>query len=306
VRPPAWLSAVHVGAIVVGVPVLAFWATRAEGVVWSASTALAAVGGALLAHLAAALYAFRFRLVMRVVGIHLGAVESLRLNWLATFYQFFVPFAVGADVTRMVKLKVQNHQTLPSVSGIVLDHLVGLLALIVLVGVLFVSQRPQGLDFALDADPGLLGLGVFLVVAGGIAACWRYRDRARALLDTLLRHRRALVLGLLFSVAMQMLLACAIWAASVAWDLGLAYGDVLFVLSCAQFLQGVPLQIAGAGIADVAGAGLFVALGLTLPAAILLMSLFYLCRLSVAMTGGLWELWAVRQARLPAQTGNQA
>jgi hypothetical protein len=48
--------------------------------------------------------------------------------------------------------------------------------------------------------------------------------------------------------------------------------------------------VLGAGTAELAGAGLYLALGLPGAAAVLMTSLFYSYRLIMALLGGLWDL----------------
>ena len=53
---------------------------------------------------------------------------------------------------------------------------------------------------------------------------------------------------------------------------------------------GALVVVAGVGAGDVAGTGLYLALGLSMPDALTLVSLLYCYRLAMAAVGGLWEL----------------
>ncbi|CAN0504062.1 unnamed protein product, partial [Phaeothamnion confervicola] len=112
---------------------------------------------------------------------------------------------------------------------------------------------------------------------------------AGQVLARLLAHKRDAALALAWSVAMHALLAGAVYVGSLGWGLALTYWQVLFVLASASVLQAVPASLLGIGVADVAGTGLYVALGLSLPDALLLVSLLYCYRLLAAVLGGLWE-----------------
>jgi len=78
--------------------------------------------------------------------------------------------------------------------------------------------------------------------------------------------------------------------------LEIGFWHILFVLSAASVFQAVPANVAGIGPAEVAGTGLYLALGVSWPAAVLLVSLLFSYRLLVAVIGGTWELLALRRA----------
>ena len=99
---------------------------------------------------------------------------------------------------------------------------------------------------------------------------------------------------------MQLLLAAAVHTGGGALGIEIAYLEILFVLTASLIFQAVPVNVGGVGVADVAGTGLYVALGLALPAAILLVSVMYFYRIAIAIVGGLWELSATRVTRAPS------
>jgi uncharacterized membrane protein YbhN (UPF0104 family) len=131
------------------------------------------------------------------------------------------------------------------------------------------------------AGAGLLGAAVLAVRQHrprGVHGLWagaRRRELARAF-------------GL--SCLMQGCLATAVWLGSRGWAIDIGYLDVLLVLTTSLMLQAIPLQLAGIGAAELAGTGLYLALGLSPAGALLLVSLLYCYRLAVAIAGGLWAL----------------
>ncbi len=247
--------------------------------------------GLLLSHLSCGFLAGRFRSSLAIPGIRIGAAQSVKLNAFATFCQFFVPLSVGADLTRFAICRELDpaRRAWRCAAGIIIDHCTGLVTAIVIVMALSYSVFPN----ALMTTPysALAVAGIFLL---SITGAWYFARRTTRstlrVLSTLRRHRSRLVLGLGLSLAMQVILAAAVYVGNVGWDLQLAYREVLWVLACCSVMQLVPFNVAGITVGDAAGAGLYIALGLALPDALRLVALFYAYRVSVAVIGGAWQL----------------
>ncbi len=249
------------------------------------------IPGALLSLLSLLAYAARFRRVMHMLDLQFSLLDGLRIVSFAVFCQFFVPLGAGADLAKYMKLRglAPERRALLSAAGIVLEHLLGLVALVSIASVLFALLRP----FALEVNIALLVLGALTVVALAAWVLLRAQGAAgldgRHLLARLGSHKRDAALALLWSVLMHALLAGAVYVGSLGWGLALSYWQVLFVLASASVFQAVPANLLGIGVADVAGTGLYVALGLPLGDALLLVSLLYCYRLLAAVLGGVWE-----------------
>ena len=249
------------------------------------------IPGALLSLLSLLAYAARFRRVMHMLDLQFSLRDGLRIVSFAVFCQFFVPLGAGADLAKYMKLRglAPERRALLSAAGIVLEHLLGLVALVSIASVLFALLRP----LALEVNIALLVLGALTVVALAAWVLLRAQGAAgldvRHLLARLGSHKRDAALALLWSVLMHALLAGAVYVGSLGWGLALSYWQVLFVLASASVFQAVPANLVGIGVADVAGTGLYVALGLPLTDALLLVSLLYCYRLLAAVLGGVWE-----------------
>ena len=244
--------------------------------------------GAFLALCSLAAYGARFRQVMRLLNIKLTLRESLRIVSFAVFCQFCVPVGGGAELAKFLKLRglAPERRALISASGVVLEHIIGLLALVATASVLFAIFRP----FALTVPPLVVAIVAPTILV--LAAMVLLRRQGSTRLDStqLLAHKSDVVLALGWSLLMQVLLAAAVYVGSLGWAMNIAYWQILFVLTTAGVLQAVPANLLGVGAADVAGTGLYVALGLSVSHAILLASLLISYRLLVVLFGGLWEL----------------
>lgn len=278
---------------------LVWWAWQARPATVALRWHALLVPGALLSLLSLLAYAARFRRVMHMLDLQFSLLDGLRIVSFAVFCQFFVPLGAGADLAKYMKLRglAPERRALLSAAGIVLEHLLGLTALVSIASMLFALLRP----FALEVNVALLVLSALTVVA---LAAWVLLRRQRLagldagqLLARLVAHKRDAALALVWSVLMHALLAGAVYVGSLGWGLALTYWQVLLVLASASVLQAVPANLVGIGVADVAGTGLYVALGLPLTDALLLVSLLYCYRLLAALMGGLWE-WDKARLRM--------
>lgn len=285
-----WLRVLRIAAVLIGLPVLVYWASREQALNLRQGLHPLLLLGIGLSLVAAALFALRFRIMLVTVQIRLGFVDTLRMTLLSMFYYFFVPLAVGGDVTRFVKLKARDYGAMPVAAAIVLDHAAGFAGLMLLSAGVFTFERP--LDVTLDtrtvaavvALAGLIGALLFL----------RLRDhptiRLRVLYDYALAHWRRFAAALVLSLVVHTLFAAAVFAGGRGWGIEITFPELLFVITTALMFQALPLNVAGVGAAEVAGTGLYVAIGLPLSAAVLLSSLPVIYRLIAGIIGGAWDL----------------
>ncbi len=286
------LTIARIAALALGLPLLLWWLAREAALAQVPAGDLAlGVGLSLFSML---LYALRLRRVLAVVGIAVGRRETLRLALLSMFYHCFVPFALGADLTKFVKLRARDHATHAIAGAIVLDHAIGATSLTALAAASWSQLAIPGVPL-LPLLGGSLVLAALLALVGLLlAARLRPSRDLRGVLAHARRRWPLLAGALALSLTMHALLATAIWVASRDWGLALDFTRVLAVFSASALFQSVPVSVLGVGGAELAGAGLYLALGLPAAAAVLMSSIFYSYRLVMALVGGLWDLWPVR------------
>ncbi|MSQ67228.1 MAG: hypothetical protein EXR83_03400 [Gammaproteobacteria bacterium] len=300
-RQRRWLARARTLLLVCGLSVLLLWAMRERALLrWDPQLLV----GLLLSQLSMVAFSQRFRAVMRLAGLALGWLETLRILSLAVFYHCFVPLSVGSELTKFLKLRAAapTHRAGTLAAVLVVDHAVGFVALLGVALSLLVWRAPLGP--VLGARPVLLGgAALVLVTLLVLRAAHRRGCLPRAAQDALraLPARRAagvhVLHGLAWSLVTIGLLAAAVVVGSAGWHLPIAYPEVLFVLASAGIFQLLPLNVAGVGAGDLAGVGLYLALGLSSTQALMLVSLLYGYRLAMAMVGAAWALAATRARR---------
>ena len=286
---PRVLGVVKAVGILAALAALCVWLGRERA---SALLGWPLFAGLGLSWLSMVAYALRFRAVMAAAGFTVGFVPSLRLLTLSVFVHFFVPMSVGAEMTKFLRLRALSpgRGNLAQAGALALDHAVGFLALLAMTLGLLAWRDPLGFGRAWP-----LGLAAGLPLGGLLAArvargSARLGERLQALRARLGQHKVSLSQGLAWSVAMHALLASAVFVGARDTGIALAWPELLLVLTSAGMLQLLPVNVAGIGAGEVAGTGLYLALGLPMPDALTLVSLLYCYRLAMAAVGGLWEL----------------
>jgi len=280
-----------------GIGCLLYWAMQEETLRQQARLGWELSAGALLSLLAMGPLALRFRHALKVSGFALRAAQSLRINALSAFYHFFVPLSIGAELTKFVQLKMTHPErgALRLTAAILLDHVLGFAALLAILIGLFTGDSP------LAGPIDLRWIAVAIIVANGLllSLAWRFRARLSAsfrdMLQRLVTHRLDAAAAVGWSVTMHVLMAAALVLPARAWGLDIDYREFLFVLAASSLFAAIPLNVAGIGAAEVAGTGLYIALGLSSREAVLLVSLMYCYRLLFAVLGGVWDFAATRR-----------
>lgn len=280
-----------------GVGTLLYWASqehslpRAAAWTWQLSTGIA------LSQLAALPLALRFRHALKIAGFMVDVAHSLRINALSAFYHFFVPLSIGSELTKFLQLRAvaPEQGAMRAAGAILLDHLLGFAALLAILVTLMVAKPP--LPFRLDSQPA--GLVLLAAALAAATVAWRFRSRllplVREVSSRIEKHRADACQGFLWSVVMQAILAAAVLLGSSAWHIEISYLEILFVIAASSTLSALPVNVAGIGAGEIASTGLYMALGLSSKAALLLVSLLFSYRLLLAIIGGVWDFLATRR-----------
>lgn len=274
----------------VGVLALLYWAAQKRPISTDNDIALI-LAGAVVAVLSIIPFGLRFREVLKIIDFEISGYNSAKVLTQSMFYYFFVPLSVGTEVSKFAKLKALNNNSATSsvASAIVLDHLVGLLALVITSICLYLLVQP--ISVRLDINTILMIIGAGVIALGCLVFFVRSKlsIHVRFIVAKLASQKTTLVIALSYSLLMHIMIAAAVTIGARYWEIDISYVDILFVLTGAFLFQMIPINFVGVGATEVAGVGLYVASGLSLAESLTLVSLLYCYRVLIAIIGGAWE-----------------
>lgn len=229
---------------------------------------------------------------LRPFGSTFGRRPAIALHLKSLFYFFFVPFNVGLEVSRFVKIRqLDPHMASRRVVvALLLDRIWGVLAaaLVVLPSLFLVGPKVLGDRFGELFAAGLLltgaiSLGVWLVA--------RKRDfaKAREALCAIRQLRSGLPAILTTSLSAHLSVCAAVSFFAVALGIDIGVAEVWFAVSAALLTMVLPASLLGVSAAEFTGAGILIALGLSSGDALVLALAPYLGRLLGAFQGGVIE-----------------
>ena len=112
----------------------------------------------------AAFFSFRLRCVFKVQNIHMTFRECYHLGFVGLFYNLMLPSSVGGDVAKVVYAYKHSGKKIESATSILLDRLLGFVALIVMAGIGLICFSKEAENTYINyAVYGACGVLVFLV-----------------------------------------------------------------------------------------------------------------------------------------------
>jgi uncharacterized protein (TIRG00374 family) len=221
----------------------------------------------------------------------------------SSFFNNFLPSDVGGDSVRMVRLAQLTGRTADAVSSVLVERLLGLLA-VLLTGVVAVLSNWQ---LASIGGIGFIVLGAFGLFVVGVVLLFNLQ-RARARVDRLAvpglkrvlhmlgkvydslyafrDRKRTLLLVLAFSLLFRFGQACSLYVQSRALQLDIPFVWLLMVISLISVVTSLPLSLNALGIQEGAFVFFLGLAGIAAPQALALALLSRAVRLAVSLLGG--------------------
>jgi uncharacterized membrane protein YbhN (UPF0104 family) len=302
------LSALAFGIVAFTVDLSDAWQRMAQQNLWLATAA----AGLILAQIA--LGAVRWHVILTQLGVRPALSDSLRLYYIAVFFNACLWGAVAGDVVRGLLAYRARIGSTTAISSVVLDRVAAVAAVAVLVlatAPLFGARAGYPLAAALAAVAAGLLAGV-LVVAQSYRLPLDWQRNAwlrgiealgRAAASVFLRPAPALkALGIAVAAQIAMALSVYVLAASLRIDLSLV--DCLLLMQPVALITALPISIGGWGTREAAMIGLLGLVGVPASAALALSVQLGLITIIVVLPGGI--LWLLVRDRLAIVEGRGA
>lgn len=250
--------------------------------------------GATCYALAVALSGLKWGVLLRAAGIQLTYPRLFSYQWMAEFFNNFLPAQVGGDVMRGYAVAVDTRRTADAAASVMIDRFIGLMVFMLFAALssnaVLLLGKPDGQPFSPEGElfmrfasigSTIAAFGLLVVVAtllsrrlkrlmervlaampfsGRTLPLW---NKLAAAFDVYRAHPGALLLTALGSTVIVLLTSVNIWL--IAWSIepgSISLLEVLVINPIIVFaLVVVPLSPGGLGVRQVSFAGLFLFMG---------------------------------------------
>ncbi len=288
------LSALAIGVIVFTVDLAAAWQRMVNQNPWLVVMA----AGVMVVQIG--LGGLRWHVILRRLGVSAAVPDSLRLFYIAVFFNATLwGGVVAGDVVRAWLSYRARVSAGMAVSSVVLDRVAAVagVSLLVLatapllvdrVGHVLTALIPAGI-----AAAGLVGIAAVALI-GRLPVAW-HRNRVLRGLQTLSRATRTIflhpasalpALGLAVSAQTAMALCAFVLAASLNIELSLL--DCLILMQPVALITALPISVGGWGVRETAMIGLFSLVGVPASAALALSMQLGLLAILVSLPGAIF------------------
>lgn len=248
--------------------------------------------------------AYRWYVLVRALDVSVTYGRLVVLYFVGFFFNIFLPSGFGGDVVKMFELSQDSHRGAESVSAVLAERIVGLLAscVLALIGLFF--------GFRLVPLPvtGLIAALTLAILAGGWVLLQRdlwerlpligrlaRQDRVRKLSAAMLAYDgKSLLVALLVGIVFTVVLAGA--NLCVALALGVRISPLYFVLFVPVIgaVTTLPISLNGLGVREGIYVALFTQAGVFASQAMAMSLVIYALRLCTGAIGG--ALYAISGA----------
>jgi len=205
-----------------------------------------------------AVSALKWKLILRSDGLDAPYPALLKAYYIGNFLSLFLPSSFGGDIYRVYALSSDNKSLGKTTSSVLFDRLTGLLALLTIALLAYVSLPGGRYDIALIAIY-LAGIAAFCLLTSE-----RVVDRLRGssvkliakgsvLLASFRTYRRDI--GMLYKVLaislfFQFVIVVINKIYALALSIGIAFHELLVIIPLVYLTEVLPISINGIGVRD--------------------------------------------------------
>lgn len=252
----------------------------------------------------------KWHLLLRNRGADVRYSDLLRLNFVGMFYNMVLPGQVGGEVVKSMKLARRGVGASAAAMSVAADRATSLFALLALGIVGLVLSPPQmeggrelflwllGATIVLGFVTVVLatgrGLGALSALGRGLRRLAHQSPSTREVLPRPLRmlggSLTSLCVPLLLSAAFQATVVYTNLLLCLAFDIPMAFSQLLWIVAIVTLLQSLPISIAGIGVREGAYVYLLQQHGIGGSDALALSLTVFGMQLLMAMAGGVLQL----------------
>jgi uncharacterized membrane protein YbhN (UPF0104 family) len=210
--------------------------------------------------------AFRWRVFLRELDIELPTGTLLRLYFVGTFFNAFLPTGVGGDAYKAFRLGRGSRSLAHAFASVVLDRFAGIIGLAIIGLVAVAARLASGDRRAVVTLAGLLGAGIIVVtivlltqgerlLGRGGSTWFGIRPKLRRLFSAIAsagRRLRAVRWAVLGGLIAQAFVLSAHLSLAAALDLKVPAAVLAAILVIATVAATAPITINGLGVREAA------------------------------------------------------
>jgi len=231
---------------------------------------------------------YRWQALARVKGIRASLTKFVRLYFIGSFFNNFLPTSVGGDVVKAYRLAGTTDKKVGAVSSVFMERLTGVLvlALISWGGFLYYFRL-----LAVLVSIGLLGLGaVGLWLAPKVAKLHPTLLRFYSSVLSYREARAVLLKAVGISFIVQFFAIATQYLVFVALGIKVSYLYCLFVVPLISVASMAPISVNGLGIQDGLYVFFFERVGVLSTEALAASFVYHTLRLASSLVGGVLYL----------------
>jgi uncharacterized protein (TIRG00374 family) len=250
--------------------------------------------------------AIRWHALLKVLDVHLTVARTFVLNMVGAFYNTFMPGSTGGDLFKAFYVARQTHHRTRAVMSVLVDRIVGLLALIILGGVMATAQwktpecRSVAIGSALICFCVAASLTIFynktlsrLFLLDALIKRLPMQKQVKNAIETMHIYGRRPVLlavALLVSFPVHMVVVLSAMLAGMAFHLPIPLWYYWTVVPVVVLSGAIPISPQGAGVMEAFALLLTHPLGVTVAQAVALTMSIRLVQILWNLTGGIFVL----------------
>ncbi len=214
------------------------------------------------------LVSFRFKLLLKVQNIFLSLKESAKLTFIGYFFNNFLPSSLGGDLARGYYAFKSTNKKLSSFTTIFVDRLVGVTAMVFLMGIAFIfiqdaRENKVALSLAIIVISLVLFALLFLLnrsLAKKLSFMLRFfipfklNEKLRPIYNSINKYKdskKLLLEALVISFLVQLLVVLIFFvlSKSINMKLPLGFKDLFWVVPLSSIVSMLP-SINGIGVRE--------------------------------------------------------
>ncbi|MBI2557996.1 flippase-like domain-containing protein [Candidatus Woesearchaeota archaeon] len=260
---------------------------------------------ALLSHFVAIpIAAYMLKLSLYVNNINLNLKPLMGINLIGSFFNNFLPTAIGGDIAKVYYISSYSKNNLVSIITVLFNRMVGFFCLLVLgvVGLIFGYGIVNDISIAI-AVIGLLFLFLlllFFIWDKNIMGRFKYITKIVSMIDKreiikksyenfnkYKQHKKEVLFIFLLSFLIQLIVMLYYYLIILSLNLKVPIFYLLMVVPLITIIEVLPLSVGGIGVRESATFYFFTKIGIEPHSAVLIGFINYILRVLLSFVGGI-------------------